>query len=334
MSSKLTLSAAILASCLDGIITDGKFDQPGLHLANDSRFLETHFSEPLTTYAVGWRDPEDLEATLQFLAPEVLVGRRFEFKKATNAEEFLSETTDDLRSIGADFKRVQYQGVDVTSRTFNRGLTEVIDLDNVTGTTWEQDSAARLLRRLRRNSVRRAFAALTAAATNTNKVWGSSADPDQDVADDLETATTASGIRPNRILYGSGAWNLRRKSFRVQNTAGSNASARISLADLATELMVDEIRVSRERYQSSASAKSEIVGLKEICFYADPMANTSDPSNIKRFVSLHDANQGGGRVMVHRQQLSAKLVAITVCHYENIVVTSTLGIRQITASAS
>lgn len=334
MSSKLTLSAALLASCLDGVILDGKFDRPGLHLANDSRFLETHFSEPLTTYAVGWRDPENLEATLQFLAPEVIVGRRFEFKKATNSEEFLSETVDDLRSIGADFKRVQYQGVDVTSKTFNRGLTEIVDLDNVTGTSWEQDSAARLLRRLRRNSIRRAFAALTAAATNTNKVWGSSADPDQDVQDDLETATTASGIRPNRVLYGSGAWNLRRKSFRAQNNAGSNASARMTPAELAQDLMVDEILVSRERYQSSASAKSEIAGLKQISFYADPMANTADPSNIKRFVSQHDANQGGGRVMVHRQQLSAKLVAITVSHYENIVVTSTLGIRQITASAS
>ena len=332
MSSKQSLSAAILASCLDGVITDGKFDQPGLHLANDSRFLETFFSEPLTTYAVGWRDPENLENTLNFLAPEVLVGRRFEFKRATNSEEFLSETVDDLRAIGADFKRVQYQGTDVTSRTLNRGLTVIVDLDNVTGNTWEQDTAAQILRRLRRNSVRRAIAGLTAAATNTNKTWGTTQDPDQDVMDDLEAATTASGIRPNRVLYGSAAWNLRRKSFRVQNTAGSNASARLTPQELADDLMVDQVLVSRERFQSTASAKAEIVGSKQLSFYADPMANTSDPSNIKRFVSLHDANQGGGRILVYRQQLSAKLVAITVSHYENIVITSTLGIRQITAS--
>jgi hypothetical protein len=332
--SKLTLSAALLASTLDGLNLDGKFDCPGLHLANDSRFIETHFSEPLTTYAVGWRDPNNIEATLDFLAPAVPVGRKFEFKKATNAEEFLSETVDDLRAIGSDFKRVQYSGTDAIAKTFNRGLTEIVDLDNVTGTSWEQESVARLQRRLLRNSVRRAFAGLTAAATNTNKVWGSSADPDQDVMDDLVTATTASGIRPNRVLYGDSAWNLRRKSFRAQNNAGADASARLKPSDLAADLMVDQVMVSTERYQSAAATKTEIAGLKQISFYADSMANTQDPSNIKRFITLHDANQGGGRWMVYRQQMSAKLVSITVAHYENIIITSTLGIRQITASAS
>jgi hypothetical protein len=332
--SKLTLSAALLASTLEGVQLDGKFDRPGLHLANDSRFIETHFSEPLTTYAVGWRDPNNLEATLDFLAPAVEVGRRFEFKKATNAEEFLSETVDDLRAIGSDFKRVQYSGTDATSKTFNRGLTEIVDLDNVTGTSWEQNVVARLQRRLLRNSIRRAFAGLSAAATNTNKVWGSSADPDADVRADLNTATTASGIRPNRVLYGEGAFHLRFAAYRAQNNAGAYASSAMTEAELAQLLMVDQVMVSKERYQSAAAAKTEIAGLKQISFYADSMANTEDPSNIKRFVTMHDANQGGGRWMVYRQQMSAKLVSITVAHYENIIITSTLGIRQITASAS
>jgi hypothetical protein len=329
-----TLSSAILASTVAGIIIDGQYNQPGLHLANESRFVESHFSEPLTTYATGWRDPENLEETLDFVAPAVEVGRRFEFKRADNAQEFLSETIDDLRAIGADFKRVQYSSSSVQAKTLPRGLTEIVDLDTVTGNNWEQEAVARMQRRLLRNSVRRAIAGITAAATNTNRVWATSADPDQDVADDLETATTASGIRPNRILYGSGAWNLRRRTFRAQNTAGSNASARMSLTDLADEMMVDAIRVSRERFQSGATTKSEIVGMRQISFYADPMANTVDPSNIKRFISMHDANQGGGRWLVYRHQKSAKLIEITVAHYENIIITSTLGIRQITASAS
>lgn len=332
--SKLTLSAALLAGTLEGVILDGKFDCPGLHLANDSRFQETNFSEPLTTYAVGWRDPNNIEATLEFLAPAVEVGRKFEFKRANNAEEFLSETVDDLRAIGSDFKRVQYSGTSQVAKTFNRGLTEIVDLDNVTGTSWEQNVVARLQRRLLRNSVRRAFAALTAAATNTNKVWGGSSDPDADVRADLNTATTASGIRPNRVLYGEGAFHLRFAAYRAQNNAGAYGSSALTEQELAQLLMVDQVLVSKERFQSAAAAKSEVAGLKQISFYADSMANTEDASNIKRFISMHDANQGGGRWMVYRQQLSAKLVSITVAHYENIVITSTLGIRQITASAS
>src|SRR4051812_7605082 len=81
--------------------------QPGeVYLANESRFNAAFFSEPLTVYATGWRDPNNLEALLDFLAPPVQVGRRFEYKKADNTEAFLSEA-DDQRAIGADFKRVE-----------------------------------------------------------------------------------------------------------------------------------------------------------------------------------------------------------------------------------
>lgn len=335
MSKPLIAGAAALAA-FAGLPRDpGQGHIPGqiYSVANDSRFTETYFSEPLTTYAVGWRDPENIEETLNRIAPEVQVARRFAFKKATNAEEFLSETVDDVRAIGADFKRVEYTGTEVQAKTQNKGLMVVVDLDNVqAGTPWEQQYVARLLRRLLRNELRRAIAGLSAAATNTNKTWNSSADPDQDVSGDLITAANASGIRPNRVLYGDTSWNTRRTSYRAQNNAGGYASASLTPDELAQYLNVDRVIVSRERYQSGASAKTEVVANKVLMYYADDMAGTEDPSNIKRFVTLHSAEQGGGRVRVYRHQLSSKLVAITVEHYSQIVVTSTLGIRQFTVS--
>src|SRR5687767_1152823 len=79
---------------------------PGqLCLANESRFNSAFFSEPLTAYATGWRDASNIEAMLDFLAPPVQTGRRFEFKKGDNSEAFYSEL-DDVRALGADFKRV------------------------------------------------------------------------------------------------------------------------------------------------------------------------------------------------------------------------------------
>src|SRR6188508_668097 len=78
-------------------------------LANEARFTSAFASEPLTAYATGWADQNDIEKTLDFLFPPVQVSRRFEFKKADNAEAFLSET-DDIRAIGADFKHVEYRG--------------------------------------------------------------------------------------------------------------------------------------------------------------------------------------------------------------------------------
>lgn len=325
---------AIALAALAGVITvdPGSGYKPGqVFFANDSRFLETHFSEPLTTYAVGFKDTENIEATLDFIAPPVQVGRRFEWKKAANGEAFLSEVVDDQRAIGSDFKRVEYTGEDVTDKTLNKGLTIVCDLDNVSGPNWERDRTNKLLRRLQRNELRRAFSALSAAATNTNKVWDSSADPDQQVRGDLITSANASGIRPNRVLYGDTSFNTRVGSYRAQNNAGGYASAGLTPDELAAELMVDRVVVSKERYQSSASAKSEIVSTKVLMFYGQDGVDTEDASHLKRFWS---PVEGGGKFRVYRQQLSSKLVAITVEHYSKVVATFTTGIRQFTVSAS
>ncbi len=310
--------------------------EPGQVLfANTSRFLETYFSEPLTNYAVGWRDPSDIEASLQFIAPVVPVGHRFEWKQATNAEEFLTEVTDDQRAIGSDFKRVEYTAADVTDKTLNKGLTYIADLDNVSGPNWQNDKVGKLLRRLYRNEFRRGITAISAAATNTALTWDTTAgkNPDQDLKTDLLTATSTSGIRPNRILYGDTAFNKRSLSYEGQSGATAFSQvATLNLDQLAARLMVDKVRISHERYQSSASAKSEILSNLIFAFYAEDGVDTEDPSNVKRFVSNFSAEQGGGLVRVYQQQISSKLVAITVEHYSKIIVTYSGGIRKWTIS--
>jgi hypothetical protein len=314
--------------------------------ANDSRFLETFYSEPLTNYMVGWRDPNNIEETLQFFAPQVPVNRRFEWKAAVNAEEFLSETMDDQRAIGADFKRVIYTSTDVTDKTLNRGLTLIVDLDNVPGAggesgvpPWQQQKVAKLTRRLYRNSLRRALAGISTASVAVPYTWAQQppnpgivpVNPDLDVQSELKNATDLTGIRPNRVAYGDSAFLYRQQAFGAQNNPagylGYNANVG---ASLAAALMVDKVYVSRERYQSAAAAKSEILGAAVYAFFAEDGVDTEDPSNVKRFVSMFDAEQGGGLFRVYVQQLSSKLIAITVEFYEKIVITYASGIRKLT----
>lgn len=303
--------------------------------ANDSRFMETYYSEPLTNYAVGWRDPSNILASLEFIAPTVPVGRRFEWKQAANAEEFLTEATDDERAIGSDFKRVEYTAKDQNDKTINRGLTYIADLDNVSGPNWMNDKVAKLLRRLYRNEFRRGITLINGAATNTALTWDTTAgkNPDQDLKTDLLTATSASGIRPNRILYGDTAFNKRSLCYEGQSGATAFAQvAGMNLEQLAARLMVDKIMVSRERYQSSASAKSEIVSNLVFAFYAEDGVDTEDPSHTKRFVTAFGPEQGGGFVRVYVHQISSKLMAISVEHYSKVVVTFPTGIRKWTIS--
>lgn len=310
----------------------GNGNIPGLaYLANEARFVEAHFSEPLTTYAVGWRDAQNIEATLDFFAPRVQTPRRFEFGKAVNAEEFLSET-DDVRAIGGDFKRVEFTSEKENAKTLNKGLTIVVDHDNVADMpNWREIYTGRLIRRIYRNELRRAVTLLAAAATITPKTWDTTAgkDPDQDCATEVIAFQDAAGVNPTRIGYGTVAWNKRRLSHRAQNTAGGFASAAMTVAEVAESLGLQSGHVSKERYQSGAATKSKVVGDIVLVFHAEDGQTPEDASNIKRFWS---PTESGGPVRVYEQQLSAKLTALTVEHYSNIIVTSTLGIRKLTIS--
>ena len=330
---------------------DGGDIKPGqvYALANDSRFTEANFSEPLTNYAVGFKDPNDIGAALEFFAPKNPVpSRLFEFKKWPNAEEFYSET-DDVRSIGADFKRVEYTGQDATAKTLNKGLMMRIDLDNVQVNLagWENRYVAKLMRRLLRNELRRATALLSAAAVNTAKTWNigttQTADPDNDVVNLAVTAASQVGFQFNRVGYGHTAWALRFGQLRGNANAARFSSASFTPQQLADMFNVDQVYVSKERYQSSPTAKSEIVGNLVYLFFAESGLDIEDPSNIKRFVSpppnvlakpeiTPERPMGGLDVNVYLHQLSPKLVDIYIEHYSALVMTSTLGVNTFTVS--
>ncbi len=301
---------------------------------NASLATETFFQQPLTDFAVGWRDA-DLDAELEFFAPMVPVSDRFEYAQADNAEEFLSDYLDDERPMKGDFKEVEYTESKVQARTYNRGLQITLDLDQLRGRSdWEEYYTQKLLRRIKRNSLRRAIALLSTTGINAAKTWDTTAgkDPDQDVMSELITAADLSGVKPNRVGYGDTSAAKRQLAHRAQNSAGGFASAALKDSDLAAMLGVDEVLFSKSRYTSSATARTQAVGNLVLMFNASSGMDTEDASNIKRFVSNGAPEEGGGRFQVYSARLSAKRHVIAVGHYENIKITSTLGVRKFTIS--
>jgi hypothetical protein len=295
--------------------------------ANEARFTSTHYSEPLTAYTTGWRDPENLDVLLESLFPSVQVGRRFEFKAAANAEAFLSEA-DDIRAIGSLFKRVEYTGTSVNQKTLNKGLTMRVDHDDEVGDGWREAKVQQLIQRLLRNDLRRGIAIIDAAATNAAKTWGNAANPDADVRAALKTGTDTVGMRGNVVVFGEAAWDLRLDSFEVQNTPYAGRAASMTKEQLAQKYMVDRVEIVKARYQSSASAKTVIVPSVVYTYIALQGASKDDASNVKRFIT--PTSSGKFRVYIEEH---AKFTDISVEHYSNIVATSTLGIRKLTCSA-
>ncbi|MGC4068423.1 MAG: hypothetical protein QM784_28010 [Polyangiaceae bacterium] len=102
--------------------------------------------------------------------------------------------------------------------------------------------------------------------------------------------------------------NLRLDAYEAQNTPAAGIHAAYTLDRLAGYLQARKVVQSKARYQSSASAKAELLGSKVYAYLASPGLSPEDPSNIKRFIS---AVEGGGSRRVYRQELDGKRVAMT-----------------------
>lgn len=301
-----------------------------MYLANEERFTAAYYSEPLTQYAVGWTDGENLQALIDFIAPRVPVGRRFEYKAAVNSESFLSEG-DDLRGIGSEFKRIEYTGKTVLGKTDNRGLVYRLDLDEEGGgILTEELIVARMLQRLRRNKYRRAVTALLASVTATTaKTWSSGAStPTEDVGDAMLTALKDSGLMPNRLLVDFQAWRFRQKGLAPQLTAAAIADYRNTVQEWGQLVGADQTLMSKAVYQSSATAKTLITNAKVVVFVGQDAPSRDDPTNVKNFVTP----VGDGDFRVYRQPVGSKFVDISVEYYDSIAGTATVGAQALTIS--
>ncbi|HSI08828.1 MAG TPA: hypothetical protein VK985_09555 [Rariglobus sp.] len=285
--------------------------------ANEARFTSGHYSEQMTGYTVGWKDPEKVDEVLQRLFPEVPVSRRFDFKKAKNAQAFLSEL-DDERPIGSPFKRVEYTGTSANEKTINKGLTVRIDHDQCEDLEAEKTLATeRLMQRLARNELRRGIALLEANDATDAVVFDETTNPDGLVRAMLKASADVTGIRPNVVAFGETAFDLRLDAY--EHPARENGASRADKTpeELARYFMVDHVEIVKARYQSTATAKAAIVPSTVYGYLAMPGIGKDDPSAVKRFTSKSRGGQRYGVYVVEHE----KYTDVSVEMYSNIIAT-------------
>lgn len=319
------------------ILASGAAAKPGqVFLANEGAVGNEFLSEALTQYSVGWKSPDGkLEATLRTLTGEpVIVPKRFGFKKMDNAKAFAAvENDEDVRAIGADFKRVTVQGTTVDAHTVSKGLTLRIDRDEANDNPQaEQDAVAYLRTLLLRGEIIRSFAGLAGAATGGNAItatWTAAAKADADAAilAHLETLANDSGLLPNRVWFGSTAWTKRFTTMRASDSVAVANGAGLTPEMLAGLYGVDTVNVCNERYQSGSGKSTLISSNLLLLFNAQTSGIKDDPSNIKRFVT----KVAGQDFAVFREEKAA-FIDVTVAHQSLIAITSGLGIGKITVS--
>jgi hypothetical protein len=329
-TANAALIAGILASASAPAYHQGQSLSHGaITTANASLFVEGHFSEPMTNYATGWTDPAGYDAASEFLAPSVDAGSElYEHIVYDNAEAFLSDSSfDDLRAINADFKVVDYTEAKTRREIPNRGLRMVLDWDRIKNkANWQQVYTSRLLQRLQRNAFRRKYALALAASTSVAITWGTTQDPDIDIANQAAISGDASGITPNRALWGLQAKLLRLTCCGAQNNA-AGFGGRSMTAEEASQKAGLQALVDESRYQAGAT-KARIVGSKVLLFNAMGPSG-EDPSNFK---SARGTTMQGGRYAVYIRQISVKQWEIVVETYETEFVATTLGARVLNIS--
>jgi len=304
--------------------------QSGVILAaNDANFDGSFLSEPLTEFVSDTPDEEGLDVVLEAMAPSVPVGRSFTYLVADTTAQFQAMLADeDIREIGGEFSVIRPKGTQTNGRTANKGLTMILDNDQGGEDPAVQQRAVTNLRnRLLRTEIYRTEALLEANDTALTPNWGgsnTSADPDGNIAADLELGGDARGIDSNIVVYSGGAWLRRFLSLGVGSNAARHQTRNLTPQQVADLLGVDKVVKAKIRYQSSATAKTKVGDLKVYSYYVKAGAMPNDPSNIKRFVT---PVPGGGMFRIFIQPL-LKRTAVTVEHYSSIDLTSSLGIRK------
>lgn len=303
-------------------------------LANDSILRETEQIEELTAFAISYDGMRGngLARLRDFLAPPRPSNSRI-VRLTTYSETEPFEKVDYnrvKRGMLAEFMQVrQRTATKADLQINNRGLSVVLDQDELKDKPeWQQLHTKWLIDLLNLATCLEAVDIYTAAAILDNSTWDNASNPDLEIRTRLLSLANTTGFYPQNVAYGDSAHLKRQTAYENQLTAGSIArAASYTEEQIATALGVPNVLINAERYQSSAAAKTEIIGQNVLIFTAIKDAAPMDPSNLVRHVA--NAAYGGGDYAVYVTPLGVKKIVLTVENYEYLHTQHTTGIEKL-----
>jgi len=308
-------------------------------LANDSLLRQTDRIEELTMFAASYDSMVGNRLTVlrDFLVPTRPTPTR-QARLTTYDETEPWETVDynrAKRGLMGDFAEVrQRKASKADFQIPNRGLSVVLDKDELkTQPEWQQVHTKWLIDLLTRATVLEAVDVFTAAAVANGMVWNVNTNPDLMVMNEVLAIANITGFYPQNAAYGDAAVLQRRLAYEPQFNAGALArAAAYTEAELAAAIGIPNVLINAERYQSSAAAKSEIIGQNLLLFTGIKDAGPMDPSNVVRHVV--SGAFGGGDYAVYVTELGVKKFVLTVENYEYLHTQHTTGIEKIAIAAN
>lgn len=297
-------------------------------------------NQTLTNYAAGIAQDRS-SALARFIAPLVPTGvTNGQYKKYDDKNAFQAYETD--RAIGGPRRRIEFGATDPYFNCKPQGLEIPID-------DHERQASGAVENRLVEAKIdtlvstsvlsheKKVFDLVKAGKTATGGigVWSNAAnDPIAELDGEIEAIATETGMMPNRMVIGVGAWKIMKNHAKVLARQPGQANVGVTLDQLAAMLLnpAMEIRVgllSRDTVKFGAAKSAvNLVGAEVFLFHASDSPTPYDPSFAKVFSttpSMVDA------VREYREESHASDVYF-IDWSEDVIVTAAACGRRVTLS--
>ena len=293
------------------------------------------FSETLKNYAFGVA--QDVKTTLaDFIAPRVPVGMGSgQFKKFDEKNAF--QVYDTSRGVGGPATRMAFEAADEFFNCAPNALEVAID-DQEREKAGSADTALEEAK-VRTLVINAALARekkvfdLIKSGVSVASTWTSSGsnDPIDLIDAEIEAIANATGLLPNRMVIGLGAWRKIKNHAEVLKRQSGTSNKAVSLdvfAGMLLNPMID-IRVGVMAYDTAkmgkAANKQNVVGSEIFIFHGNDNPTQYDPGFAKTF-SI-GANSVEAVRMYRDEKVRSDILAVDWS--EDVKVISTLCAKRI-----
>lgn len=250
----------------------------------------------LSNYGLGIY--QDLRSTLaEFIAPRVGTGLASGQYKAYN-EKNAFQVFETLRAMGGPNTRIQFDATDPFFNCVPRGLE--IAIDDAERTKAGDDNQrsleeARVKTLVSSTVLSHEKVVFTKANSITavagKGVWSNAGnDPIAELNAEITAIATRTGMMPNRMVIGLGAWNVIREHALVKARLVGGEVSELSMEKFKSLLInpAVDVRIGLLTYDSAKFGKDKaavnIVGANVLIFFGQDNPNEFDPSFMKTFM--------------------------------------------------
>ncbi len=295
----------------------------------------------LTNYAAGIAQ-DSASAIAEFIAPSVPTGAQHgQFKKFDEANAFRVYNT--ARAVGGARTRIEFNASDAFFNCKPQSLEIAIDDSErdpgADPLLIEQAKIRTLVANTQIGHEKKVIDLIKSAkaATSGKGGWSGSSNTEKDVVDEIDeqimAILTDTGIMPNRMVLGIGAWRIIKNHPTVLARLGDSRTKSATMTEFASMLLNPAMEIKVTSLTASPNkpgkdGKTQIVGNDVFIFCASTNPTQYDPSFAKTFMPSTTP------ITAVRQYRDEGRVSDVFCTdwSEDIQIVSTLCGRRITAS--